>query len=261
MASGRFGKRGMTGSCQQWQLRGVSLWVPTSTGAPTSICWACRASAPLCRDPQGPVPGLDPPGALLVASGLRERLGFLGGEGHQAPARASAGAPAPACSQHGSGPKPWSYAWGMGCGVSALGGMAGTLSVTTGSFLCQECWVMRGYGVTELLWGGVRVGPWLGAPTVSPSHPGWWHTVVTPWRWPSLGTLVTGCAQAGGNLSSWGGWAWARAQHRWHLSPGGLHCHSSPSPVLEPRAGDCKERGRRVSGGWSPHWAAPSPCQ
>lgn len=99
---------------------------------------------------------------------------------------------------------------------------------------------------SQSCFGGGLCGSLAGSP--HGLTPGWWHTMITPWRWPSLGTLVTGCAQAGGNSSSWGGWAWARAQHRWHLSPGGLHCHSSPPP--SPRAPGWGLQGEGTEGQW-----------
>lgn len=90
--------------------RGSSAGCPCGSPAALGRCpWAshpiCRASAPPC-----PILGLHPPGSFLVASGLREGLGFLGVEGHQAPVQASAGASAPACSAI----KPWSCARGWG---------------------------------------------------------------------------------------------------------------------------------------------------
>lgn len=197
------------------------------------ICWACRVSAPPC-----PVPRLGPRGSLLVASGLKERLGFLGDKGHQAPAQAST-----ACSQHSSGLKPWSCAWRVGVGSPPPQGEWQGHYLSPRSHSCARsvglCWVLMG-SQSCFEGGGVRVGPWLG----------WWHTVITPWRWPSLGTLVTGCAQAGGNLSSWGGWAWARAQHRWHLSPGEFTVTPHPPQPSSPRLGTAGRRnGGSVVGG------------
>lgn len=112
------------------------------------------------------------------------------------------------------------------------------------------CWLPMG---SQSCFGG---SVWSLAGSPGPAT-GWWHTVITPWPWPSLGTPVTGCAQAGGSSSTWGAWAWAKAQRRWHLSPAGLHCHSSASPALEPQAGDRREKERRVSGGWVTTLAAP----
>lgn len=198
------------------------------------ICWACRVSAPPCL-----VPGLDPLGSLLAASGLREHLGFLGEKGHQAPAQASAEASAPDCSQHGSGLKPWSCGWGMGCGVpSTSEGMAGTLSPQSHSCArnIRLCWVFMG---SQSCFGGVHVGPWLG----------WWHTVITPWRWPSLGTLVTRCAQS----SRWQlvqlGWL-GLGQSTAQVASQSWGTALSLLTPLQPQAGDCREREWGVSGGW-----------
>lgn len=238
--------------------RGKALvWISTSTGAATClICWACRASAPLC-----PVPGLHPPGSLLVALDLREHLGFLRVEGHQAPVQASTGTSVPAC----SGFKPCSCAWGMGSpppcrgwqghchhmaipvpgelsyarslwgewGPLHLGGMAGTLLPQGHS--CPRsvglCWVLMG---SQSCFGRV--------PTVSPRGGGtqWSHL---GWRWLSLEMLVTGCARAGGPAGLAGP---GPDRSTGGISvPGDFSVTPQPLQALDPRL-----REQRVSGGW-----------
>lgn len=174
---------------------------------------------------------------------MRERLGFLGNEGHQALPEPALGSSSCLLPKQVWPQTPELY---LGFGVpSSMGGMAGTPFVTTGSFLSQECWVMLGHhGVTELFWG-VSVGPCLGAPQ---SHQG-----RVAHGDPTLAMAISG--DAGDRLCSsrwqlvqlgWLGLGQSAAQVA-SQSPG-LHCRSSPLP--SPQSLSWGPQGGGTEGQW-----------